>query len=217
MHYPTLFIALSLLAASAVAQEVGKLPFATIDSALQRTAGLDRSKVATRILITSKNPAVKPDAIQLTLESKAAGNVRVPIAGDGSVGDVPRTEAIRKENPFLVSNQPKGSLSLTVDVGLVVPTEKTFPYARLVTGLAELNAAIKKQGGVLAVFAGKVTKLNFVFGDPNASIILPGKSGPVTLKADASGNVSVTVDPALAKDNATVTVSAKPSWIGVAK
>ncbi|MBS0659599.1 MAG: hypothetical protein JSR82_15255 [Verrucomicrobia bacterium] len=213
---------LSVVAALALApllpaQEVGKLPYKMLDEIFQKTSGLDRSKVAVRVVISSKNSAVKPGDITLTIDSKTAGAAKLALGPDGSIRDFPQNEALRKENPFIVSNQPKGTLNMTADVGLPVPAEKSFPYQRLVDGLTELNAAIKKQAGVLGVFVGAATKVNFQFGDPKATVTVPTKSGPTTLKADAQGNVSVLIDATLAKSDAQVTVSERPKWLGLAK
>lgn len=209
---------LLFVASLPAAEEFGKLPYATLDQNYERMAGLDRSKVAMRVVVTSKNPAVKPGAIKLTLESKASGTIPLKLSSDGTILDFPRNAALKKENPFLVSNQPKGSLQLTVDVGLPVPGELSFPYARLAEGLDEVNAAVKKQSGALGVFVSKAGSVNFVFGDPAATVTVPAAGGgTTTLKADAGGNVLVTIDPALAKGDGKVTCSAKPRWLGIAK
>lgn len=210
-------LAVLVFAAALPAQEVGKLPYKTLDEIFQKAAGVDRSKVALRVLISSKNAAVKPGDITLTIDSKSAGSTRVPVGPDGGIRDFPQTEALRKENPFILSNQPKGSLQLAADIGFPVPAEKTFPYQRLVDGVNEINATIKKQAGMLSVLVGTASKLSFQFGDPKATVTVPSKSGPTVLKADAQGNVVVTVDAALAKGDAQVVLSEKPKWIGLAK
>lgn len=215
---PSGLFALALaFSAAAPAQEMGKLPFATLDEVMQRTATVDRSKVAVRIRITSKNASVKASAIALTIDSKTAGQIPVPIGPDGSVGSFPRTDALRKENPLILTNQPKGTLALGVDMGIVVPPTDSFPYARLSEGLAEVNATIKKQSGVLGMFVGSVNRAIFVLNDPAGTVTINAKAGPRPLKADAEGKVALALDPALVKENPTVTVSKRPSWIGVDK
>lgn len=193
-----------------MAQEFGQIPYLTVDQNIERAAGVDPSKIAARLLLTSRT-GVKPADVTLTIQSKAAP-IKLTISPDGGIGDFPRTDALRKENPQVVTNQPKGSIDLNVEIGVPIPSELTFPYQLLVDGARALNRPLKGQ-----LENPSPTKLKFLFDDPKATISAPGKGGTVTVKADAKGEAILEVDPALGKDGAKVTFSTKARWICLAK
>lgn len=204
------------LAATVLAQDSGSLPYATVDENIRRVVGEDAGKVAVRLFVACRKAGVKPSEITLKIDSKTAPKT-LQVGADSAIYDFPITEELRKENPPVVSNQPKGMIDLSVEIGLIVPDTTTVSYQTLVKGLAQLNETTKKSTGIQGAPILNATKLAIHFSSPDATVTAPGKSGSETLKADGRGVVFLPLDAALAKEGATVTFSAKPRWIAGTK
>ena len=206
--------ALGLLAWSGAARaaEMATIPYAKLDEVWQRIDQIDQKKLAVMAQIRSKNKEVKPAAITMTIKS-ASGDIPIRIGPEGDILDFPRNETLRKENPLIESNQPKGSLQLTLDLGLAVPPTNSFPYARLMEGVAEANKVVKSQAGLLAIAAPNMKAVTFVFPQSAAGKatveIVSGKVRKVAT-ADAAAQVKMVIDQKIAAANPEVKVSEKP-------
>lgn len=87
-------------------------------------AGGKEDATSHRMLISS-NTGVDVGSIQLHFATRQ-GPVQVPIDGQGFFV-IPENEVWKQENPFLVSNQPKGSLQIRVMVPLPEPAPEDVP------------------------------------------------------------------------------------------
>lgn len=211
------WLALLLLPArlGAQAAELATIPYAKLDEILQKTDAIDRKKLVVLAQVTSRNKAVKPSEITLTIKS-AAGAIPVRLGPDGDLLDFPRTDALRKENPPIETNQPKGTLALSMGLGLVVPEAQTFRYARVADGIAEGNKAVKAQAGMLALVAPSLKAVVFFFPPRSAgkaTVEIAAAGGKQILTADAGGEVKFPLDAKLAAENPEVRVSERPARI----
>src|SRR5215475_12195014 len=129
------------------AADMASIPYAKLDEIWQRIDQIDSKKLAVTAQVSSKNKEVKPASITMTIKS-AGGDIPIKIGPAGDILEFPRNDALRKENPPIETNQPKGSLQLTFSLGLAVPTTNNFPYSRLMEGVAEANKFVKSQAGL---------------------------------------------------------------------
>lgn len=191
------------------------MPYAKMEEVWQKTDTIDRKKLVVLTQVGSSNKAVKPSEIVMTIKS-SAGPIPIHLGPDGDVLDFPRTEALRQENPVIETNQPKGTLSLSMAIGLPVPDSLTFPYARIAEGIAEGDRAVKSQAGIVSLVVPSLKAAVVYFpasGAGKATVEIASVSGKKVLKADASGQVKLMLDPKLAVENPTVRVSARPTRI----
>lgn len=199
----------------AQAAEMATIPYAKLDEILQKTDAIDRKKLVVLAQVSSRNKAVKPSEITLTIKS-ATGAIPVRLGAEGDLLDFPRTEALRKENPPIETNQPKGTLAVSMGLGLVVPETPTFRYTRVAEAIAEGNKAIKAQAGMLSLVAPLLKSVVLFFPPRSAgkaTVEIAAAGGKQILTADAGGEVKIPLDPKLAAENPEVRASERPMRI----
>jgi RNA polymerase sigma factor (sigma-70 family) len=195
-----------------------------LDDAFQLIQSVDQSKFVVRIFITSRNRAVRPADIRLTIQSAVEGPLPVQLGTNGQLLDVPHDSILRRENPPLVFNQPKGSLNLSFNYYLPVPRGLVFHYNWLGDGIAEVNKAIATANGMIkASYAGQIPlfKLNvqgvfFVFPRASAGkamIDIYEQSGRKEYTAGRNGVILLKLDPALLEENPEISISEKPRYV----
>ena len=89
----------------------------TVLAPAQQIAKFDRLRAIQRI--DSKLAGVTPAQIRIVVKAQG-GDIAVPVAADGRI-QFPLDETLRAQNPDVQTNQPKGSLSLTVTMELKLP------------------------------------------------------------------------------------------------
>jgi hypothetical protein len=157
---------------------------------------------------------VAPADTTLTIQSQN-GPINVPISKDGAVENFPISNLLLAENPLIVSNQPKGSLDLALQIRIPVPNQKRFRYSELVGGLREANHLFRKAMGVLAIFAPQTRDLTFVFassGNERPQVTVLWNGSPERKVADDDGMLTLRVNES-AKENPEVLVSDIPEKI----
>lgn len=141
--------------------------------------------------VQSKSPDVRAQDIRITIRAKR-GAIAVPVAADGSV-DFPADESLQAENPPVETNQPKGSLMLSVHAALRLPDAPEMPWSDVEAGLRQAEDLFAKTPGGSAEGAKpRGVEILFAPGDP-ASVTLAGRSERL-LQADADGRILVTRD-----------------------
>lgn len=142
------FFLLALLAAAVsapFAAETSVVPYAALYESLRpalEVSGHDRLVARTRIL--SKRGDVAPEQIRLDIQSRA-GVRSIQVAANGDV-QFPLDDALRAENPPVASNQPKGSLTLSVAIVLKPPPGLRFPYRHIADGIDQMRAIVVADG-----------------------------------------------------------------------
>lgn len=197
------------------AADLATIPYAKLDEIWQKTDAIDRKKLIVLAQFGSSNKAVKPSDIVLSIRS-SSGAIPIRLSPEGDVLDFPRTEALRKENPPIETNQPKGTLALGMSLGVVVPDSLTFRYARIAEGLAEGNKAVKAQAGMLSLVAPSLKCVVFFFPPPGAgkaTVEIAAAGGKKVLTADASGQVKLMLGSKITAENPEVRVSERPTRI----
>jgi hypothetical protein len=193
------------------------IPYKTLDDMFQPIEAVDPAKLESHVAVVSRNKAVHPADITLTIQSARAGMIPVTVSTNGRILNFPHDKNLLRENPPVVSNQPKGTLNLMVSMQLPPPEGLTFRYGRLGDGVAEINKAIRAQAGMmLSLVAPKAEGVVFLFPKASAgkaTVEIASATGRREYTADAHGHVTLKLEPALLKENPEVTVSEKPPRI----
>ena len=216
------YLSLALLAggmlvitAGAAAAENATIPYAKLDELWRKIEQVDAERLVARAQVLSKNRTVKPGQIGLVIRS-ATGNIPLRVSAEGYILDFPRSDALRKENPPIEANQPKGSLRLNIGVELAVPSAISFPYARLADGIADAIKLMRAQSSGPSPAEPAVKAVIFLFpksGTHKAKIEYRANGRNRLLTADATGQVRLVLDPALVAENPEMKVSVRPSHL----
>ncbi|HOV58368.1 MAG TPA: hypothetical protein PLN91_10855 [Rhodanobacteraceae bacterium] len=205
---PALWVGL-LLAPLAQAGEGSTTPYAVLYQVLepaQQIAAYDHLRAVQRI--DSRLPDVSPAQIRLVVKARR-GDIAVPIGADGRL-DFPLDAALKAENPAVQSNQPKGSLSLTVTLELRLPAGDRVPWQELATALEQARRVLGEQAQAHGLAAPAVTGAEFHFpAGSEARVTLSGK-GERLLLADGAGRVIVMLDETTRKEQPTLLLGARP-------
>jgi hypothetical protein len=201
------FFLLALLAAAVsapFAAETSVVPYAALYESLRpalEVNGHDRLVARTRIV--SKRGDVSPDQIRLDIRSRQ-GLRSVRVAANGDV-QFPLDEALRAENPPVASNQPKGSLTLSVAIVLRPPGGLRFPYREIAAGIDQMRAIVAADGQAAGLRVQGV-ELWFDPGD-DARLSVVGRVERL-LMADRHGRIVLDDSAELREDGVLLVVSA---------
>jgi len=142
------FLILAVLAAALSPPsraDTSVVPYTALYESLRpalEVSGHDRLVARTRIL--SKRGDVAPEQIRLDIQSRS-GVRSVRVAANGDV-QFPLDEGLRAENPPVASNQPKGSLTLSVAIVLKAPPGLRFPYRHIAAGIDQMREIVAADG-----------------------------------------------------------------------
>lgn len=198
----------ALVSAPLAAQSGGETPYRALYGALSpslKLAGYSRLKPVQRIV--SKNAEVAPDAIRVSIHA-ASGVIELTPTADGRV-DFPMSEALLAENPPVRSNQPRGSLSVSVSFEIDLGDGDGLPYAELALGMEQAQTAL---GEVEPALAGRrVAGIEFSFppGTEARLQIIDARLEEL-LVADRAGFVRLRNDPRLRESGAMVRWTPRP-------
>jgi len=162
----------------------------------------------------SADPAVKPEAIALTIRART-GDIAVPVGADGRFA-LPITRALVDENPEVSTNQPKGSLQLDVALDVRAEPRQSFDYALLGEMTAEYDRVVAGQKLTWRLFApsAKGLVIRFAKGsDATATVQLA--SGPVKYAANDSDEVRLPDKAEWRRQNPRIELSASPEKIAL--
>ncbi len=124
--------------------------------------------------------------------NSSRGAIPIKLGADGQILEFPLTRELRSENPPVTSNQPEGAISIRMGVSIRYPgllDESATYYAG---ALDDLNAAIKKKLGLLALAVPKLKTVVFEF-EPSkpATVTVCNRKENRTVEADEKGRIKV--------------------------
>src|ERR1700742_1757126 len=99
-------------------------------TAMREVNGMREDRFFAEPIVESKGHKLAPADTTLTIQSQN-GPINVPVSRDGAVEDFPISTELLAENPLVVSNKPKGSLDLALQIRIPVPNQKRFRYSEL--------------------------------------------------------------------------------------
>jgi hypothetical protein len=142
----------------------------------------------------------------------------VPIRSAGDF-TIPMRDDLLAEDPWIITNQRKGTMKLDWQVG-VVPgrIEKTLRYARLM-GPVRDSEQIQRQMREFFPGSPRLTvtglKMTFLPDGKNSSAVLHTKGGDRTLKANDQHEVILPLSPDLMDENPEITLSSIPESVAI--
>lgn len=214
-------IALCLLAAAIASchaqpePEHAKLPYATVYKAV--TMQFEQIETLTnrhvRFAMLSKLPNVSPRDIRLYIDSRT-GRIPLELSSDGTF-TLPVSADLMEENPFIVANQPRGTMKLAADItlrgkldseGQLLAEQHKARYRYLFSGEGIVDGAFDHAIEALpdSDVNRKETISSFEFQPTpptNAPALIQSADGDIRVKPDQDGVIRIKYDPKLAKEN----------------
>lgn len=201
--------ALVLAASVSAAQETSTTPYIVLYQVLesaQAIAKYDRLRAVEHI--ESKRPGVLPSDIKLTIRSRS-GDLLVPVAADGRL-EFPVDAALKAENPDVLANQPKGSLTLTLTFELRFTDPQRVGWGELSSALEQARSAVTEGAtGPETQVAG--VEYRFLPGE-DARVTMTG-TGERLLMAGDDGRIIVMIDEMVKKERPTLVANRAPRAI----
>ncbi len=207
---------LALLLSATSAECGSTIPYAKLYDLFQRGSKIKAPNLRPIFVVASNNKAIKPGSITLTIQSKS-GPTDIKIDPDGEIRSFPLTQELLKENPPVLTNQPKGTLLIGGGMGIILPDSLTYSYQQLNDLLAQASVEMKKQAGLLLSFMVPRAKgLIFEFSSPRKqTVTIAFKNGLKVLQADGDGGITLPIDKTSLTENPTVTLSEKPLKVSI--
>lgn len=164
-------------------------------------------RLLARQRIVSRRTDVLPSQIEVRILART-GVILVKVASDGSV-DFPMTQSLLAENPFVESNQAKGSLSLSATMEIKLGQARVLAYTDIYESARQAQQAITALGPAMA--GREVRSIEFEF-DPKLETRaeISDSVSEELLLADKQGFLILRIDEVLAKRKAKVTFSNLP-------
>jgi hypothetical protein len=210
---PAALLLLAFAATSAHSAEPGRdIPYEDLTGRILPGVAADPAGVFRVSLCASphdKDTALPGD---LAIELRDGAHVQ-PLVLDAKHCFVPPLEATwTHPGTLLHINQPKGTVSLALNLDARVPAEKEVGYARLTESVPVMRQMIATQGMLARMVMPKMTAVILHYrpvSSETATVHAPG--GDVRYSSDAKGDLRIPYDAALAA--ATVSLSALPQAI----
>ncbi|MFO0027884.1 MAG: hypothetical protein ACK558_03380, partial [Pseudomonadota bacterium] len=153
-------ILLTVLAVAGIARaadDAASTPYAVLHAALSPALEVEGDPHLRAVQkIESKLANVAPRDIEVTIDARG-GPIRVPVAADGRVA-FPLRDDLLAENPPVRSNQPRGSLTVSVTLALASPRSTRVPVGEFSAALDAADAWLSRlaaaEGGAPPVGRG---------------------------------------------------------------
>ena len=158
-------------------QDRAIIPYADLVKIAQSDFRVEKNAESYKLRIWSKNPTVKPEDIDLFLHLED-GPLVLAVDNDGYL-EVPNRADLLEENPFLVTNQPKQTLNLGLNVSI-----PKFSPPKIVDGKVEYQELFRP----LVEAHEELRKVNPSFGlDPGGDqFVLVVETGEEPIKITRS-------------------------------
>lgn len=167
------------------------------------------------VRILFKLPADDPALRNLVLTIASRQNPRLVTPDTTGAIEFPYDEQLLGENPDVLVNLPPGKkVSLEVDLRPVAPGGLETSYADLMTGVDQANALIRKQAGMLSIFAPTLRSLVLQYSRAEGQTVTIGAgAAQKRITVDAQGKIVIPYESALAAENPRVRLSALPASV----
>jgi len=198
MHRLIWLLALSLIVTAVLAES----PHATIaydelHDMLQKAEtagkGLEHIRISS-LHVTSTLCGVKAADIHLQMQPAGKPVMELPLEQDGNL-KLPMDPTLYKENPLIISDQPKHTLRISASIDFLPPAAGTSDYRTLMADIDQINTLIHREAGMLSWFAPKAEGLIFLFGkEEPATLSIHTPKGDTVLLTEASPYPFIPVD-----------------------
>ena len=148
-------------------------------------AGYGLNHINISLRVTSILCGVTAADIHLQMQPAGKPPVDLVLAKDGGF-KLPMNPVLYKENPSIISNQPKHSLQISASINFLPPAAGTSDYRTLMADVGQINTLIHREAGMLSWFAPKVKGLIFLFSERSAALTIHTPKGNSVMQAEAS-------------------------------
>ena len=207
-----------LLAGPALAENA-RLPYHLLYNAQKTQAELARAHTNLLVVLTLQStlPGVRTSDLAVYIEAKA-GNIPIEVGG---VGDftIPMRDDLLAEDPWIITNQPKGTMKLNWQVAMVPgPLTNSIHYARLMGPVRE-SEDVQEQMRRFFPGSPRLTvtglRLTFPVADKKAMVIIHDRGGDRTLLADDQGNVVLPLAADLLQSDPEISLPVSPAKVEI--
>jgi len=209
-----------LLAPRLAVGEDARLPYREVCRIQQAQEALarDHTNLALVLTMCSTMPNVKYSDIQAYVDAKS-GRIPIPVEANGAIS-LPVREDLLAEDPWIVVNQPKGTMQLNWHAGLSPALARSLTnsihYAPLMRAVRECNDVQDKMRQFFPA-APRLTMvgLKMAFRQPDAAVIIHAKSGAHKVASDALGELLIPFDEDLLAEDPLMTFTANPAAVEI--
>ena len=212
-----LTLQVAVIAETASRTEVAALPYAVAYKMAQASEpeGTSANGKGLAVKFKSNLPGVNPKDINLFIDSKS-GRILLSLGVDGSF-HLPVSDSLIKENPQIISNQPKGSMSLDgyIERNLSVPENRILHYRELMQPLrlaAEMKAAIVTTNETPSVETLEALVIR-VQDHGRSNVFIQSKSGVIEITGGEYGIYQIPFEAELMKEDPDVVLPGRVAWI----
>jgi hypothetical protein len=205
--------------AGAVSAENARLPYSRLYQAQKAQADWNRAHTNILVVLTMQSiqPDVKTSDLSIYIGSKT-GKIPVEIRPEGDFM-IPMRDDLLAEDPWIITNQPKGTMRLNWRLGLIPGhLEHSFRYGRLMRPVQESEDIQEQMRRILPGSPALITtglKLKFAREQKKATVIIHAKGGDRTLTADDRGEAILPLSPDLLEEDPEVSVSDIPGTVEI--
>lgn len=214
-RYPLLTFLLIVLLASlppvTMAQDKAVLPYSMVSSYLDLFKSLEHlDQIIPSMMISSTNPEIGPQAIELKIKASDGWQVFSP--GENDVIEFPDQPEWANKN--LISNQPKGSLQLMIGFSAKPLNSTSTTYRELMGLVAQFEEALAALASVQGEPPPKIKGLTIQLPEGSgAAAHLLSQKGKQTLKPYSTGIIVIRYSDALWQENPPVEFDELPLGI----
>jgi hypothetical protein len=208
----------SLLAAPALAENA-RLPYHQVYEAQKAQAdwNRDHTNLVVVMIIQSIQPDVKTSDLTVYIDTKT-GKIPIEIGATGEF-TIPMRDDLLAEDPWIITNQPKGTMKLNWQIG-VIPGRltKSVHYARLMRPVRD-SETVQEQMRRYFPGSPKLTmtglKLTFPPGQKAAVAVIHARDGDRKLEADEQGEMILPLTTDLLDEDPEISFSDIPGAVEI--
>jgi hypothetical protein len=207
----SLLLSLSLSAAAATEREwipYRKLVDTVKADKFYALPAAERDKVILYARLIPVNKAIAPPEAKLVVVD-GASRTPLPLDAAGRARLVPNPQWLADDAKIWTSLPPGEKMSLSFDIGAVLPDAAQWNYTTVMGSVPQANAAIGKVAGALSMFVPTMKSVIFKFDRP-AQLSIKARDGERRYATDARHQVRLKLDKDLLKENPLVALSERP-------
>jgi hypothetical protein len=168
----------------------------------------ERDKVILYARLIPVNKAIAPPDARLVVVD-GASRTQLPLDAAGRARIVPNQQWLANDARIWTSLPSGEKMSLSFDIGAVLPEAAQWNYATVMGAIPQAKAAIGKVAGALSMFVPTMKSVIFKFDKP-AQLTIKTKNGERRYASDAKHQLRLKVDKDLLNENPVVALSERP-------
>lgn len=168
----------------------------------------ERDKVILYARLVPVNKAIAPPDAKLVVVD-GASRTPMPLDAAGRARIDPNRQWLNDDAKIWTSLPSGEKMSVSFDIGAVLPDAAQWNYATVMGAVPQANAAIGKVAGAFSMFVPTMRSVIFKFDKP-AQLTIRTRSGEQRYASDAKHQVRLKLDKELLKENPLVALSAQP-------